>query len=1561
MTAHLRPTHVACLLVAAFCTLAQAQQGDVLEIGSFDRNGQGWQVTDKSRSGFVSQGGNRFCRLVRKTQGTAMIQADIPLKPQWSAVVLRVRMRATKLRTGSNGWENARVQMVFLDANGQRVGQWPGVPSLSDNADWTQLEVRNTIPTGAKSLRIQPALMNCVGVADFDDIQVLPVIPGRLPAGEKTSWGKEPDEKPAPGRGRICLNGWWRFAPVAKTDKIPFGWIRVPGSWSRSGSWQYAAVSQLVTNRGPGWNVNDMRQVSKAWYDRPLDVPKDWADRAVLLELTRVSTDAKVYLDGKEVGQVHWPEGTVDLTAHVTPGKRHHLRLLVAAVPNPNKVTVYMETATQQVSQTDAILQSRGLIGDVLLHSRPRGAHVESVFVRTSVADRKIRIDADVADVTEAGPVQVTAEMLDANGRVVKTFKGKATLDASARQTISVSWDWADPILWELDKPYLYTCRLKLRGEGIEDAFAQRFGFREFTIEGRHFMLNGTPIRLRPWLMREQAMTELIDAEIEFVRGMGFNLCELWPWDHDQRGKYLSRRWIADRADEKGFLLTGVLPSVNDVARNWQDSNQRKGWQRRVRREWKRYRNHPSVLAWAISANYYGHHQDQNPRNIGRRGWADDDTTWVAHAKKGLEACDHVRRLDPTRPVFTHQGAYVGDIHTANMYLNFIPLQEREQWFSHWAEKGQMPFMAVEYEMPINLTMRRSRANHANADKSEPWVTEFAAAWLGDKAYRVEEESYRRGIAEAYRGDNRWQFRQPVIHAQAAFQEMIADHTTRLWRSIRTYGLSGGALPWNSGHALIDLPAARQQVTVQPFKPGRRGSYWPKVAKGLLEKSSAETHRLTPAGQAFKGVMTDTLAYIAGRPGQFSEKSHSFYPGQVVRKQVVLINDSRQPCRYRVSWRGQAGSETVGSRQLSGELAVGEIRKLPIELTMPKSLPSGRRLEGTIKLLARIGSEKHSDSFAFAVLASQAPRVKSVALHDPVALTAGMLKRMGIATVDLPDKLDPDKTPLVVIGRETLAEGRQWPEGLEQFVRAGGRVLVMAQSPGDLTERMGLRVSGHVQRRVFAVDPNHAILSGLDDADLRDWAGHGSLVEPRPVTQPMGPHGKPYYGWRWGTDGAVSSAAVEKPHTSGWTPILQCGFDLQYTPLMEMSLGKGRIIVCQLDLEDAVGRDAAASRLATDLLDYAAHEPLRPVGPVQYIGSDEGEKLLDALGVVYSRVTKANGKDLLLTDDPTHFGSYPGPLVVLPQSNPEQWKTALKAVERYDGSMSPPLNWPIGRGLAVSDLRTRTAAPAVIVRPEARIEVAANGLLARRSLSGRTHWVAQLDPRRFDCQKAPYLRFSRWRATRALAQVLANAGCTFQPDAGFFTLRNSGDYQISLSGHWQMQVTLSLQAAKDASKMTPDPGMTDLARRLIAGTEKKPKYKRVDVPDRSGPFGSIDGEAVYRLSVKVPADWKGDDLKLNLGKIDDNDTTFFNGQKVGSTQLWSALREYTVPARLVKPGQMNVIHVRVFDRFLGGGLYGPENSMWLRRGELPPSARWYHPDYRDQFEYGDDPYRYYRW
>lgn len=96
--------------------------------------------------------------------------------------------------------------------------------------------------------------------------------------------------------------------------------------------------------------------------------------------------------------------------------------------------------------------------------------------------------------------------------------------------------------------------------------------------------------------------------------------------------------------------------------------------------------------------------------------------------------------------------------------------------------------------------------------------------------------------------------------------------------------------------------------------------------------------------------------------------------------------------------------------------------------------------------------------------------------------------------------------------------------------------------------------------------------------------------------------------------------------------------------------------------------------------------------------------------------------------------------------------------------------------------------------------------------------------------------------------------------------------------------------------------------------------------------------AWYRTKIVIPSAMKdaiekGNGLRLSLGKIDDVDQTFFNGELIGQTgslppkyeTKWDEPRTYRVSPQAIRYDEENVIAVRVFSPDIGGvGMYaGP--------------------------------------
>jgi beta-galactosidase len=462
-----------------------------------------------------------------------------------------------------------------------------------------------------------------------------------------------------------------------------------------------------------------------------------------------------------------------------------------------------------------------------------------------------------------------------------------------------------------------------------------------------------------------------------------------------------------------------------------------------------------------------------------------------------------------------------------------------------------------------------------------------------------------------------------------------------------------------------------------------------------------------------------------------------------------------------------------------GTIDLAQTLFVPMKFDLPMNIQNGK-VDGQITMSAEIGQTTHKDSFDFRVFAPPAPLSTKVAVYDPASQTADLLRRLGCSAHEW-DQMTAE--PLIVIGRSALMARPVLLRELEPFVRDGARVIVFIQDPQFMRDRLGLRVAWHMSRRVFPVSAHHPAMAGLDALDLSDWAGSSTLLEP----YPNGTWEKPFpfdyeppmafYGWRWGGRGAVASASVEKPHKGSWRPILEEEFDLAYSSLMELDYGKGRLIWCMLDLEDHAAEDPAALQLAGQIVHYAQRAPLMPQArKTFYIGDDDGAILLNDLGLLYEKTNAIPaGADLVVIGQDTGLsdaalGAYVrggGKVLVLPRSGVSlPLGGTQKKVDSFHGSLAVP-DWPETRGLSKSDLRWRTDAAAWVIASGG--DVGADGLLARKALGEGVLMYCQLDPNRFEADVYTYFRFTRWRQTRALCQVLANMGGQFAADSLIFT------------------------------------------------------------------------------------------------------------------------------------------------------------------------------------------------
>ncbi|HVV74235.1 MAG TPA: sialate O-acetylesterase, partial [Verrucomicrobiae bacterium] len=108
-------------------------------------------------------------------------------------------------------------------------------------------------------------------------------------------------------------------------------------------------------------------------------------------------------------------------------------------------------------------------------------------------------------------------------------------------------------------------------------------------------------------------------------------------------------------------------------------------------------------------------------------------------------------------------------------------------------------------------------------------------------------------------------------------------------------------------------------------------------------------------------------------------------------------------------------------------------------------------------------------------------------------------------------------------------------------------------------------------------------------------------------------------------------------------------------------------------------------------------------------------------------------------------------------------------------------------------------------------------------------------------------------------------------------------------------------------------------------------WKSVNMPQAFEKAGlpEFDGIVWFRRTFELPADWNGKQLTIGLGAVDDIDTTWINGTKVGQMNRYDLNRVYQVAPEVAHAG-VNTVSVRVLDTGGDGGFIGRPDQMFIK-------------------------------
>jgi len=347
-------------------------------------------------------------------------------------------------------------------------------------------------------------------------------------------------------------------------------------------------------------------------------------------------------------------------------------------------------------------------------------------------------------------------------------------------------------------------------------------------------------------------------------------------------------------------------------------------------------------------------------------------------------------------------------------------------------------------------------------------------------------------------------------------------------------------------------------------------------------------------------------------------------------------------------------------------------------------------------------------------------------------------------------------------------------------VRDGLKVIMFEQTAAALGKRLGFRVQEYGLRQVFVRVPDHPIITGMKPEFLHDWCGQATILPPK-LKYEM----RPRYGptvewcgipvtqiWRCGNRGNVASVLIEKPSQGDFMPILDGGYSLQYSPLMEYREGKGMIIFCQMDVTARTDTEPAAEAIVRNLFRYIEEWKSAPRRQAVYLGEAAGKNYLESVGL--SPGSYENGElspDCVLIAGPDCSEKLAGGTAAitdwlkaggfaltigLDQSDVTKMLSSNIAVKKAEHISTYFRSSAIGsllEGVGPADVHNRDPRELPLVSSGA--QVIGDGVLAKAEHVNVV--FCQLAPWQFDGEQAN-LRRTRRRVSFLVSRLLANMG-----------------------------------------------------------------------------------------------------------------------------------------------------------------------------------------------------------
>ena len=384
-------------------------------------------------------------------------------------------------------------------------------------------------------------------------------------------------------------DGWlFRKGEAEQAETVQYddsGWrkLNLPHDWAIEGPFsnQHNARTGGLPVTGTGW------------YRKHFEVPSDWQGRRISIEFDGAMSDAHVWVNGQFIG--NRPYGYIGFEFDISDALELGKENVIAVRLSPQDLSMRWYPGA-------------GIYRNVRLKvNMPVRIPQWGTFITTPVvtaAEALVNVQTTIKSCCpEDREGELKTVILDGDNRIVAKESLAFSLLSETEIDLNQNFTVADPKLWDIGQPNLYTAVSKVIVHGnVVDEYTTEFGIRTIGFDAdKGFFLNGELVELNGVCMHHDlgplgaaVNYRATERQMQIMQSMGVNALRT---SHNPPSPELLQ--ICDRM--------GIVTIV-EAFDEWQIGKVENGYniwfdewhEVDLRSMVQRDRNHPSVIMWSL-------------------------------------------------------------------------------------------------------------------------------------------------------------------------------------------------------------------------------------------------------------------------------------------------------------------------------------------------------------------------------------------------------------------------------------------------------------------------------------------------------------------------------------------------------------------------------------------------------------------------------------------------------------------------------------------------------------------------------------------------------------------------------------------------------------------------------------------------------------------------------------------------------------------------------------------------------------------------------------------------